>query len=206
MTDIDTESYDDPGTGLREALSEIRRVIVGQDAMLERLLVSLLAGGHVLLEGVPGPGQDADAEDARAGARGFIQPRPVHPRPGARRPRRHARLPPRQRPLRHRARAGHDELPARRRDQPRTREGAVGAARGHAGAAGHDRRHDPPGAAAVPRDGDAEPDRVRGHLRFARGPARPLPDEDRRRLPVPRRRRPRSSGAACSPRRTCASA
>src|SRR5581483_4028453 len=27
---------------------------VGQDAMLERLLVSLLAGGHVLLEGVPG--------------------------------------------------------------------------------------------------------------------------------------------------------
>jgi MoxR-like ATPase len=29
-------------------------VIVGQDAMLERLLVALLAGGHVLLEGVPG--------------------------------------------------------------------------------------------------------------------------------------------------------
>ena len=29
-------------------------MIVGQDAMLERLLVSLLAGGHVLLEGVPG--------------------------------------------------------------------------------------------------------------------------------------------------------
>jgi MoxR-like ATPase len=39
---------------LREALHEIKRVIVGQDAMLERLLVSLLVGGHVLLEGVPG--------------------------------------------------------------------------------------------------------------------------------------------------------
>jgi MoxR-like ATPase len=39
---------------LSEALHEIKRVIVGQDAMLERLLVSLLAGGHVLLEGVPG--------------------------------------------------------------------------------------------------------------------------------------------------------
>src|SRR5579875_2034311 len=39
---------------LQEALAEIKRVIVGQDAMLERLLVSLLAGGHVLLEGVPG--------------------------------------------------------------------------------------------------------------------------------------------------------
>jgi MoxR-like ATPase len=39
---------------LQGALYEIKRVIVGQDAMLERLLVSLLAGGHVLLEGVPG--------------------------------------------------------------------------------------------------------------------------------------------------------
>lgn len=33
---------------------EVRRVIVGQDAMLERVLVALLAGGHLLLEGVPG--------------------------------------------------------------------------------------------------------------------------------------------------------
>ncbi len=39
---------------LQAALQEIKRVIVGQDAMLERMLVSLLAGGHVLLEGVPG--------------------------------------------------------------------------------------------------------------------------------------------------------
>src|ERR1700727_157146 len=39
---------------LQEALYEIKRVIVGQDAMLERLLVTLRAGGHVLLEGVPG--------------------------------------------------------------------------------------------------------------------------------------------------------
>ena len=33
---------------------EVKRVIVGQEALLERLLVALLAGGHVLLEGVPG--------------------------------------------------------------------------------------------------------------------------------------------------------
>ena len=39
---------------LQQVLYEVKRVIVGQDAMLERLLVSLLAGGHVLLEGVPG--------------------------------------------------------------------------------------------------------------------------------------------------------
>jgi MoxR-like ATPase len=45
---------DDPRAALQEALQEIKQVIVGQDAMLERLLVALLAGGHVLLEGVPG--------------------------------------------------------------------------------------------------------------------------------------------------------
>ena len=41
-------------SAIEGALYEIKRVIVGQDAMLERLLVALLAGGHVLLEGVPG--------------------------------------------------------------------------------------------------------------------------------------------------------
>ncbi|HEX3805654.1 MAG TPA: AAA family ATPase [Gaiellaceae bacterium] len=39
---------------LEQALFEIRRVIAGQEQMLERVLVSLLAGGHVLIEGVPG--------------------------------------------------------------------------------------------------------------------------------------------------------
>jgi MoxR-like ATPase len=39
---------------LEVALFEIRRVIAGQDAMLERVLVCLLAGGHLLIEGVPG--------------------------------------------------------------------------------------------------------------------------------------------------------
>ncbi len=37
-----------------ELLSEVRKVIVGQSTMVERLLVGLLAGGHVLIEGVPG--------------------------------------------------------------------------------------------------------------------------------------------------------
>ncbi len=48
------DSTPDPRDGLEAALYEVKRVIVGQDAMLERLLVALLAGGHVLLEGVPG--------------------------------------------------------------------------------------------------------------------------------------------------------
>jgi MoxR-like ATPase len=37
-----------------ELMAELGRVIVGQQAMLERLLIGLLADGHVLLEGVPG--------------------------------------------------------------------------------------------------------------------------------------------------------
>src|SRR6188474_3117001 len=39
---------------LEQALFEIRRIIAGQDAMLERVLVCLLAKGHLLIEGVPG--------------------------------------------------------------------------------------------------------------------------------------------------------
>ena len=35
-------------------LAEIRRVIVGQDNLLKKMLVGLLADGHILLEGVPG--------------------------------------------------------------------------------------------------------------------------------------------------------
>ena len=39
---------------LNAALGEIRKIIVGQDQLLERILVGLLAGGHLLIEGVPG--------------------------------------------------------------------------------------------------------------------------------------------------------
>ena len=39
---------------LEQALFEIRRVIAGQEEMLERVLICLLAQGHLLIEGVPG--------------------------------------------------------------------------------------------------------------------------------------------------------
>jgi MoxR-like ATPase len=39
---------------LERALFEVKRVVVGQDHLVERMLVSLLARGHCLLEGVPG--------------------------------------------------------------------------------------------------------------------------------------------------------
>jgi MoxR-like ATPase len=39
---------------LEQTLFEVKRVIVGQDRLVERLLVALIADGHCLLEGVPG--------------------------------------------------------------------------------------------------------------------------------------------------------
>ncbi|GAA1607999.1 AAA family ATPase [Catellatospora bangladeshensis] len=42
-----------PGT-VEQVLYEVKKVIVGQDALLERLMVALLARGHILVEGVPG--------------------------------------------------------------------------------------------------------------------------------------------------------
>src|ERR1700761_1224106 len=40
--------------GLEHLLYEVKKVVVGQDHFLERVLVALLAGGHLLVEGVPG--------------------------------------------------------------------------------------------------------------------------------------------------------
>ena len=182
----------------RPSLYECKRVVVGQDAMLERLLVALLTGGHVLLEGVPGLAKTLTVRTLATVLGGTLQPHPVHARPRAGRPRRHAHLAARRRHVPHRARPGVRQPPARRRDQPRAGQGAVRAARGHAGAPGDDRRRDAPRARAVPRARHAEPDRVRGHLRPARGAGRPLPVQARRRLPgASRTRSPSSTACRC---------
>lgn len=41
-------------TGRDQLVAEIRKVIVGQDAVIEELMIALFAGGHVLVTGVPG--------------------------------------------------------------------------------------------------------------------------------------------------------
>src|SRR5467141_4663680 len=43
-----------PGSQMERLLFEIKKVIVGQDHLLERIVVALLARGHLLVEGVPG--------------------------------------------------------------------------------------------------------------------------------------------------------
>ena len=39
---------------VEKIMAEVSKVIVGQDYMIERLLIGLLSNGHILLEGVPG--------------------------------------------------------------------------------------------------------------------------------------------------------
>lgn len=47
-------NIDEASRRVGEAISQVQRVIVGQEHMVEQLMVGLLAKGHILLEGVPG--------------------------------------------------------------------------------------------------------------------------------------------------------
>src|SRR5512135_824996 len=49
-----TEAIREKALAVSALLAEIRKVIVGQGILVERLVIGLLADGHVLLEGVPG--------------------------------------------------------------------------------------------------------------------------------------------------------
>lgn len=53
MNDQATHAANQAGL-MERLLYEVKRVVVGQDHFLERVLVALLAGGHLLVEGVPG--------------------------------------------------------------------------------------------------------------------------------------------------------
>jgi len=51
---IPPEPHMAPEARVEQALFQVKRAVVGQDAMLERLMACALAGGHCLLEGPPG--------------------------------------------------------------------------------------------------------------------------------------------------------
>ena len=172
---------------LEEALVEVKRVIAGQDEMLERVLVCLVAGGHLLIEGVPGLAKTLTIKTTAAVLGGsfrrvqftpdlvpsdLVGTRIYRPDTGG---------------IRHGGRPGLLQLPPRRRDQPCAGEGAVGPARGDAGAPGDDRPRHASRSRPVPRHGDAEPDRVRGHVSASRGTGRPVHAQGRRRLSESRR-------------------
>ena len=46
--------------------AEMGKVIVGQKAMIERIMIGLLTGGHVLLEGVPGLAKTLTVKGAKS--------------------------------------------------------------------------------------------------------------------------------------------
>ncbi|CAM5785458.1 AAA family ATPase [Ottowia pentelensis] len=57
MTQADDQRFSpktETAERMQKILYEVKRVVVGQDRFLERVMVALLAGGHLLVEGVPG--------------------------------------------------------------------------------------------------------------------------------------------------------
>ena len=201
---------------MEQILYEVKRVVVGQDRFLERVMVAMLAQGHLLVEGVPGLAKTLTVKTLANTMRGqfkriqftpdlvpadLVGTRIYNQKTGD---------------FSHLAGPGVRQPAAGRRDQPRAGQGAERAARSDAGTPGDHRRRDAQGAEPVPRDGHAEPDRDRRHLSAAGSAGRPLHDEgagglpDRRggirhraarhrpRVDVPRRSPPPSSWRRCS--------
>src|SRR5581483_8924118 len=145
-----------PGSQMERLLFEIKKVIVGQDELLERIIVALLARGHLLVEGVPGLAKTLAVKTVAQAISGEFKRVQFTPDlvpadlVGTRIYNQERRVPDVARPRLH-------EPAPRGRDQPRAGEGPERAARGDAGASGHDRPRDAARARALPRHGDAEP-------------------------------------------------
>ena len=63
---------------IQNILTEIESVIVGKNENVEKILMAILAQGHVLMEDVPGVGKTTTALDFRQSPRPRHPPRPVH--------------------------------------------------------------------------------------------------------------------------------
>ena len=171
LPDLDPRGVAELGARLRE---NVARAVKAPEQALRDVVVAVIAEGHVLIEDYPGVGKTAlaralarsvDAEYARVQCTADLLPADMvgtnvfnqrenrfefRPGPGVR------------------------ERGARGRGQPRLAQDAVGPPRVHAGAARDGGQAHPRAGPAVRGAGHAEPDRVRGHLPAARGPARPL--------------------------------
>ena len=58
---------------MESVLYEVKRVVVGQDHFLERVLVAMLAQGHLLVEGVPGLAKTLTVKTLAATLRGSFK-------------------------------------------------------------------------------------------------------------------------------------
>ena len=68
--------------------TEVSKVVVGQGDVVDLLLAAVAVNGHVLLEGVPGVGEDAAGQRHRPGAGRVVPPGAVHARHAPVRPHR----------------------------------------------------------------------------------------------------------------------
>jgi MoxR-like ATPase len=68
-----TTSPGQSASPLQPVLYEVKRVIVGQDLLLERMAVALLSGGHLLVEGVPGLAKTLSVKSLAAAVGGQYQ-------------------------------------------------------------------------------------------------------------------------------------
>ncbi len=57
VSHVNPSKNPEAGNPMERVLYEVKKIIVGQDHLLERLIVALLARGHILVEGVPGLGK-----------------------------------------------------------------------------------------------------------------------------------------------------
>ena len=160
-------------TGLDPLYGAIEQVIVGQRTMIDRLLVGLLTGGHMLLEGVPGLAKTLAVRTLAAACASA----------SAASSSRRTCCPPTSSARRFTTRAAANSASRKGRSSPTsfwpTRstapgQGAERSAGSHAGKAGHHRRQQLHPRAAVPRAGHAEPHRAGRHLSAARSPGRSL--------------------------------
>jgi MoxR-like ATPase len=63
----------EPATLMERILYEVKRVVVGQDRFLERVMVALLAQGHLLVEGVPGLAKTLTVKTLASAIRGSFR-------------------------------------------------------------------------------------------------------------------------------------
>ena len=120
----DTHDAGEVASLMQRVLYEVKKVVVGQDPFLERVLVAMLARGHLLVEGVPGLAKTLTVKTLARALHGDFKRIQFTPDlvPSDLVGTRH--LQPENRRVRDLARSGFLQPAARRRNQPRAGKGA----------------------------------------------------------------------------------
>ena len=155
--------------------AHLKRLVVGQERLLNRMLVALLSRRPPARRRRAGSREDARDQGVEPQRRRRLPSPAVHAGPAAGRPHGHRDLSAAGRHVRVPPRPAVPQPRARRRGESRAGQSAVGVARGDGRAADHRRLRDVSAAAAVHGHGHAEPDRAGRHVSAARSAARSVP-------------------------------